>query len=155
MTEKEFKQKELAYLKSSKRELNERGKALSLIHDFINKNGQPKLGFTQEIQVAARKAYDIYTNEYDLTGSPDLAQRKKQCQDLIQQWTPLSKEKTIDVLNSLSDTSFEGIRKILKDDPVLELLDPQLITEIIEESTSAKSESSSQEEDQTIATDVQ
>jgi hypothetical protein len=39
MTEKEFKQKELAYLKSSKRELNERGKALSLIHDFINKNG--------------------------------------------------------------------------------------------------------------------
>jgi hypothetical protein len=39
MTEKEFKLKELAYLKSSKKELNERGKALVLVGDFIAKNG--------------------------------------------------------------------------------------------------------------------
>jgi hypothetical protein len=30
------------------------------------------LSFDYEVYIAALKAYDIYTNEYDLTGSPDM-----------------------------------------------------------------------------------
>jgi hypothetical protein len=39
------------------------------------------------------------------------------------------------VLNSIVDTSFEGIRKILKDDPILNRLDVEIVNEIINEKT--------------------